>query len=53
MLPYKNPALSVRERVDDLLSRMTDEEKVAQLDMIRGVELAETTHPAHFCSVEP
>lgn len=53
MLPYKNPALSVRERVDDLLSRMTDEEKVAQLDMIRGVELAETTHPAHFCSVDP
>ncbi|MBQ8718652.1 MAG: glycoside hydrolase family 3 C-terminal domain-containing protein [Clostridia bacterium] len=53
MLPYKNPALSVSERVDDLLSRMTDEEKVAQLDMIRGVELAETTHPAHFCSVDP
>ena len=53
MLPYQNPALSVKERVDDLLARMTDEEKVAQLDMIRGVELAEVTHPAHFCSVDP
>ena len=53
MLPYQNSALPVAERVNDLLSRMTDEEKVAQLDMIRGVELAEITHPAHFCSVDP
>jgi beta-glucosidase len=30
-LPYKNPALPVERRVDDLLSRMTLEEKVAQL----------------------
>ena len=37
MLPYQNPALTVPERVSDLLSRMTDEEKVAQLDMIRRV----------------
>ncbi len=53
MLPYQNPALSVAERVEDLLSRMTDAEKVAQLDMIRGVELAKITHPAHFCAVDP
>ena len=30
-LPYKNPRLSVEQRVADLLSRMTLEEKVAQL----------------------
>jgi beta-glucosidase len=29
--PYKNPALPITERVRDLLSRMTTEEKVAQL----------------------
>jgi beta-glucosidase len=29
--PYKNPRLPVEQRVDDLLSRMTLEEKVAQL----------------------
>ena len=38
---YKNPSLPVEERVKDLLSRMTLEEKAAQMDMIRGVELAE------------
>ncbi len=30
-LPYKNPRLSIEERVKDLLSRMTLEEKVAQM----------------------
>lgn len=30
--PYKNPALPVEKRVSDLLSRMTLEEKVAQLE---------------------
>lgn len=29
--PYKNPSLSVDERVEDLLSRMTLEEKIAQI----------------------
>ena len=31
MLPYQNPKLSVTERVDDLLSRMTLEEKISLL----------------------
>lgn len=33
-LPYKNPALPVEQRVNDLLSRMTVEEKFWQLFMI-------------------
>jgi beta-glucosidase len=35
-LPYKNPALPIDERVKDLLSRMTLEEKAWQLFMIPG-----------------
>jgi beta-glucosidase len=31
MLPYKNPSLPVEQRVDDLVSRMTLEEKVSQM----------------------
>ena len=31
ILPYKNPALSVEVRVNDLIKRMTLEEKVGQL----------------------
>ena len=31
--PYKNPALSVAERIDDLLSRMTLEEKAGQMHL--------------------
>lgn len=34
--PYRNPALTVAERVDDLLGRMTVEEKVLQLGKLRG-----------------
>jgi len=29
--PYKNPSLPVEKRVDDLISRMTLEEKVSQM----------------------
>lgn len=36
ILPYKNPALPVEQRVADLLSRMTPEEKFWQLFMIPG-----------------
>ena len=34
--PFKNPALPVEERVQDLLSRMTPEEKLRQLFMVSG-----------------
>lgn len=41
LLPYKNPALSIDERVKDLLSRMTLEEKVGQLLCPLGWEMYE------------
>lgn len=36
--PYQDKSLSVEVRVKDLLSRMTKEEKIKQLDMYRGFE---------------
>jgi len=48
---YRNPALPTEDRVENLLKQMTLEEKVAQMDMIRGVELATKVHEAHFCAV--
>ncbi len=36
MDPYENPALSVNERVDDLLGRMTMKEKTCQMATIYG-----------------
>ncbi len=38
ILPYKNPKLSVEERVKDLISRMTIEEKAGQLNQLNGGE---------------
>lgn len=38
--PYQNSKLSDEERIKDLLSRMTLEEKIAQLDMFRGREVS-------------
>jgi len=40
-LPYKDPHLAVSRRVEDLLSRMTVEEKIRQLDMYWGKEVAD------------
>ena len=39
MPDYKNPRLPVEQRVADLLSRMTLEEKVAQLTCLWGKDL--------------
>ncbi|MDP9076828.1 MAG: glycoside hydrolase family 3 C-terminal domain-containing protein [Bacteroidota bacterium] len=39
-LPYKDAKLSIEKRVADLLSRMTVEEKIRQLDMYWGHEVA-------------
>ena len=36
MMPYQNPAIPVEKRVEDLLSRMTLEEKIGQLNMPCG-----------------
>ncbi len=51
-LPYRQKDLPIEARVKDLLSRMTLQEKIAQTDMIRGVELATKVHPKHFCAVD-
>ena len=53
MFDYQNPALPVAERVADLLSRMTVEEKAAQTCMMRGVEYATKPDGRQHCSVEP
>lgn len=37
MEDYKNPALTPAERAEDLLGRMTVREKIAQIDITRGV----------------
>lgn len=36
--PYLNPSLPVKKRVEDLMSRMTIEEKVAQMNQFVGLE---------------
>ena len=36
VLPYKNPKLPIAERVEDLLHRMTLEEKVGQIQCALG-----------------
>lgn len=54
MIPiYKDPSRPMPERVEDLLSRMTPEEKAAQTDMVSGAEYATKRSTLHGCSVEP
>ncbi len=49
---YKNPALSPAERAEDLLSRMTTEEKIAQIDITRGVSFSlESSKDPGNCTV--
>ncbi|NQU88200.1 MAG: polysaccharide deacetylase family protein, partial [Mariniphaga sp.] len=36
MSPYQNPALTIKQRIDDLIPRMTLEEKIGQLNMPCG-----------------
>ena len=43
-LPYLNPALSVQERVDDLMQRMTLKEKVGQMNQRGGKFFLEQTN---------
>ena len=53
MMQYKDAALSVEERVEDLLSRMTLREKIAQIDITRGVLYsAEGSKTPGNCTVE-
>ena len=39
--PYLNPDLAVEERVEDLIGRMTLEEKVAQMSLVQKSAIAE------------
>ncbi|MBR2875955.1 MAG: beta-glucosidase, partial [Clostridia bacterium] len=48
---YKNASLSPEERAKSLLSLMTLEEKVAQMDIIRGVEFCTKPHKLYHCAV--
>ncbi len=52
METYRNPALSPEERARDLLSRMTLREKIAQINIMRGVEVHENASVSGTCSVE-
>lgn len=47
VLPYKNASLAVSERVNDLMSRMTIEEKVGQMCQYVGIEHMRKTEE-HF-----
>lgn len=51
-MDYKNPTLSPEERAESLLSVMTLEEKVAQMDIIRGVEFSTKPHRLSHCAIE-
>ncbi len=53
MEAYKNPALSSEERARDLLSKMTLEEKIAQINIIRGTNFHVDSDRTDCCTVEP
>lgn len=47
-LSYKNPNLSIEERVDDLLSRMTMEEKIGQMALVEKNSIHEKKDLANY-----
>lgn len=49
---YKNPLLSPEERAENLLSLMTLEEKVAQIDILRGVEYSTVPSTLNHCCID-
>lgn len=51
-MDYKNPDLSPEKRAESLLSVMTLQEKVAQMDIIRGVEFSTAPHRLYHCAIE-
>ena len=53
MEAYKNPALTPEERAKDLLARMTLEEKIAQINIIRGTNFHVDSDRTDCCTVEP
>ena len=52
MEAYKNPQLSPDERARNLLSYMTLEEKIAQINIIRGSEFHIDSAKTDSCTVE-
>ena len=53
MEAYKNHALTPEERAQDLLARMTLEEKIAQINIIRGTNFHVDSDRTDCCTVEP
>ena len=53
MEAYKNPALTPEERARDLLAKMTLEEKIAQINIIRGTNFHVNSDKTDCCTVEP
>ena len=52
MKPYQNPALSLEERVADLLSRMTLAEKIKQTDQFFTYDFSEKTTDGAVTSID-
>ena len=52
MNPYQDNTLTPEERARDLLGRMTLEEKLAQINILRGVDLAQEASKITTCTVE-
>lgn len=49
---FKDASLSPEVRAEDLLSRMTLAEKVAQIDIFRGVEFTTIPHEKNHCAID-